>query len=181
MKASTIATLAIVAAVVIFGLIGAGVCVGWHNTEIELRNQYEAQVDANKAIYDEVWKVIKQKAQITDKYADDFKEIYAGLMEQRYQGEAKGAPMFKFIREQNPQFSTDMYKDLSDAISAQRAKFTMVQLRLRDIKREHDNLRLRFPSALVVGSRPELEVVLVTSKKTKQTFETGEENEVDLF
>lgn len=155
--------------------------IGYVNQAIDYETQYTAQTDANKAIYDEVWKVLKQKAGVLDKYAGDFTKAYAPIMDARYQGEAKGAPMFKWIQEHNPTFSVEMYKELSDAITAQRAKFTRVQLRLRDIKREHDKLRLQFPSSIFVGKRDELEVILVTSTKTKQTFETGEENDVDLF
>jgi len=156
-------------------------CIGWSNQEIELRNQAVAQQKNNENIYDKVWKVIKQKAQITDKYAEDFKAIYTDIMGKRYDGEAKGSPMFKWIQEQNPNFSVDMYKDLSDAIEGNRAEFARVQARLIDIKREHDNLRLKFPSSLVVGARPALEIKIVTSTQTEQVFATGKDDDVKLF
>jgi len=172
---------------VIMGVVVVGIVIvvfmkiGYTNQAIDYETQYEAQTDANKAIYDEVWKVLQQKAGVVSQYADDFKSVYQPLMEARYEGDAKGAPMFKWIQERNPTFSIDLYNSLSDAISAQRAKFTRVQLKLRDIKREHDKLRLSIPSSWFVGGRDELEVVLVTSAKTEQTFETGQENDVELF
>jgi hypothetical protein len=155
--------------------------VGYKNDEVELRNQAVAQQESNKVIYDKVWKVISQKAQIADKYQTSFKEIYGSIMDSRYQGEAKQAPLFKFVAEHNPNFSTKLYEDLSDAIEANRAEFARVQNRLIDIKREHDNLRMKFPGSAFVGDKPELKIEIVTSGKTKETFNTGEENDVNLF
>ena len=74
-----------------------------------------------------------------------------------------------------------MQKDLGDSIEANRAEFARVQSRLIDIKREHDVLRKRFPSKLIVGSRPELEINIVTSTKTQKVFETKIDDDVDLF
>jgi len=118
--------------------------IGWSNQEIELRNQSVAQQKANEVIFDKTWKVIKQKAQITDKYAKDFKDIYVSIMNERYEGDQKNNPMFKWIQEQNPNFSVDMYKDLSDSIEANRAEFARVQNRLVDIKRDMTILDLGF-------------------------------------
>lgn len=176
----------------IISLVGIGVVlilflsiffigVGYKNKEIDLRNLSVAQQQANQVIYDKVWKVISQKAQIADKYQTSFKEIYGVIMNERYQGESNQAPLFKFVSEHNPNFSTKLYEDLSIAIEANRAEFARVQNRLIDIKREHDNLRLKFPSSIFVGNKQELIIQIVTSGKTKSTFETGEENDVKLF
>jgi hypothetical protein len=155
--------------------------ISYSNKDIDLRNQAKAQQQANQVIYDKVWKILQQKAGILDKYAGDFKEIFKGIMNERYQGDAKGAPLFKWITESNPNFSVEMYKDLSDAVEAQRSEFAMVQKRLIDIKREHDNLRQKFPGNLFIGGRGELKIDIVTSTKTEKTFQTGKEDDVDLF
>jgi len=155
--------------------------IGTSNQEIDLRNQAMAQQKKNEVVFDKVWKVIAQKAGIASQYADRFKEIYHDIMSERYQGDSKGAPLFKWIQEQNPQFSVDMYKDVADAVESNRAEFVMVQSRLVDIKREHDNLRMKFPSSIVVGGRPALEIKIVTSAKTDEAFRTGKEDSVELF
>jgi hypothetical protein len=181
MNSKTVGILVTVGVVATF-IISIGIwAVGISNTEIELRTQAEAQQKNNENIYQKVWTVIKQKAQVTDKYASDFKDIYVNLMDERYKGDEKNNPAFKWIHEQNPQLSVEMYKDLGDSIGGLRAEFAMVQARLIDIKREHDVLRKRFPSKLVVGGREALEIVIVTSQKTKDTFAVGEENNVDVF
>lgn len=155
--------------------------VGFSNQEIELRNQSIAQQDANEVIYDKTWKVVKQKAQIADKYAVEFKEIYSGLMDSRYSADGDKNPAFKWIQEQNPTFSTELYKELGDSISGLRAEFARVQNRLIDIKREHDVLRQKFPSKMFVGKRDELEINIVTSAKTEEVFAAGTEDDVELF
>ena len=53
---------------------------------------------------------------------------------------------------------------------------------LIDLKREHDTLINRFPNNLyyrVLGVTP-IDVKVVTSTKTEQTFETGKDDEVEL-
>jgi hypothetical protein len=152
------------------------------NREVELRNQAGAQNKANEIIYDEVWKVLQQKAGILDKFAMDFREIYGTIMEDRYQGEKNGpGPTFKWIQEHNPSFTPEMYKDLSVAIEAYRGKFSRVQQKLVDIKREHDDLRMKIPSCWFVGKKPELEIIIVTSTKTDRVFSTGKEDDIELF
>lgn len=177
-KISVIVSLVVVA-ILFVSLVLMG--IGYSNTEVELRNQAVAQQKANEVIYDKVWKVIKSKAQVTDKYASDFKDIYGSIMEGRYQGDATDNPAFKWIHEHNPEFSVQMYKDLSDSIEGLRNEFAMVQNRLVDIKREHDNLRMRIPSRFFVGGRPELEIKVVTSTKTTETFKTQKEDDISVF
>ena len=167
------------AVVAVFVLICVIMGISYSNREIELRNQAKAQQDANKVVYDKTWKVVSQKAKIADKYAGEFKEIYKGLMDARYSADAQNNPAFKWIQEQNPSFSVELYKDLNDSISGLRAEFAMVQNRLIDIKREHDNLRQRFPSKLFVGNRQALEINIVTSTKTEDTFASEKEDNID--
>ncbi len=179
--AAMIAILSTFGGLLIVGAIVVLVGVGISNDEIDLREQCNAQQEANKAVKDKTWKVVKQKAGILDKYATDFQKAFGGIMSERYQGETQGAPMFKWIKEHNPEYSTEMYKDLADAVEANQTEFLNVQKRLIDIKREHMNILKKWPSKMVVGDRDTLEIIIVTSSTTKKVFETGEDNDVDLF
>lgn len=163
--------------VAILGIVIVGQFISYHNTWTDKKNLYEEQLEVDKVIYDEVWKVIKQQAGVTEKYAEDFKSVYVDLMEARnYGGEA-----FKWIQEQNPTFSQDMYNRLMNTIEAQRAKFTINQKRLISIHKELKNLKEKFPSSLFVGSKKLPELVTVTSTKTERTFESGKEDDIELF
>ena len=85
-----------------------------------------------------------------------------------------------WISESNPNFDVSLYKDVMVAIEAQRNIFTREQQKLIDLKREHDNLRLTFPSSIVCGNRQEVHIMIVTSAKTKDAYITGEENDIKL-
>ena len=153
-------------------------CIGWNNTEIDLRNNFTAQETVCEGFYDKMWKILKSQAQITDKYAKDFEKIYTGIMKGRY---SSGGGLMKWVQERNPEFDSSMYKKLMVSVESQREGFFREQKKLVDFKLTHDNLRQKFPSTLVVGSAKPLEVNLITSSKTKKVFETGEENDIDLF
>ena len=177
----SIAVWSTVGVIVFFGIIVFMIGIGYSNSEIELRAQSEAQQKANEAVKDKTWKVVKQKAGVLDKYAGDFQKAFNGIMAERYQGETQGAPMFKWIQEHQPNYSVELYKDLADAIEANQTEFLNVQKRLIDIKREHMVLLKTFPSKLVVGGRDTLEIIIVTSTTTKKVFETGVDDDVELF
>jgi len=180
MTTKGIAILAIAAAIVIFVLIIIGMRISYSNDEIGLRNQAKAQEDCNKVIYDKVWKTISQIAQVASKYEEAFKEIYLKIMDSRYGKEGDNL-LAKFITEQNPNLSTELYSQINDAVKANRAEFARVQAKLIDIKREHDNLRMKFPGSIFVGSRPELIIKIVTSTKTEKAFDSGKDDDVKLF
>jgi uncharacterized protein YneF (UPF0154 family) len=156
-----------------------GMYFSYSNDEVKLRNYAAAQEDVNRAIFDKVWKVISQQAQVADKYKNDFQEVYANMMTGRYSGKDK--VLFNWIQEHNPQLDSKIYYTLLDTIAGQRESFAQVQAKLRDIKREHDNLRMTFPGSIFVGSRSELEVTIVTSDKTEDIFKTSKENDVKMF
>ena len=124
-------------------LVFSGMYASYTNGEVRLRNQLAAQQEANKAVFDNTWKILQQQAGVTNEYKESFKEIYPKLMEGRY---AEGGQMMKWVQEANPQFDTSLYKTLMNSIEAQRTNFTREQRKLIDLKREHDNLLQTIPS-----------------------------------
>lgn len=176
-----IAPLAIVS-VLVLGVVGLlGMYITYSNQEVELSTQFGAQTKANSVIYDKVWKTLQQKAGVADQSADKFKEIYASIMDSRYDG--KDQVLMNWIQESNPNFDMSIYKDLSLSIEANRAEFANVQNKLIDIKREHQNLRLKIPSSIFLSIKgvKELELKIVTSTRTEKSFETGKDDDIGLF
>jgi hypothetical protein len=171
----------LLAATVVTILVGY-IGMKWHyeNKEQKLRNLCSAQQDVCKLVFDETWKIISQKAQVAEKYKGAFKEIFPALMEGRY-GNERGGALMSFIHESNPSFDVSLYKDLSNSIEAQRHKYTSAQTRLRDIKREHDDIRTTNPGKIFVGKAEELKIVLVTSTKTEGVYESGKDDDVTVF
>jgi len=164
-------------------LIMAGVwAVGLNNDEIKLRNRGLAQQETCAAYFDKMWKILQQKAGVTDQYKEGFKEIYTALIEGRYSDEGKGQETFmKWIVESNPTFDVSLYKDLMASIEGERNGFFMEQQKLIDIDRQHKDMRMTFPNKMIIGSRSDLEIKVIKSLKTEEVYKTGQENDVDLF
>ena len=53
--------------------------------EIKLHNLYDSQEDVCKSFYSNRWEIFKSKAEVSDQFADKFKEIYEPLLEGRYE------------------------------------------------------------------------------------------------
>lgn len=161
------------------GLVIFLMYASYSNAEVRLRNQVLAQQKNNEAVFDNTWKIIQQQAGVTSEHKDSFRAIYTDIMNARY---SKGdGTLMKFIKESNPNFDSSLFKKLMTSIEAQRTVFTREQTKLIDLKREHDNLLQTIPSSFFVGGRPAIDIKIVTSGKTTQSFATGEDNDVDLF
>ena len=89
--------------------------------------------------------------------------------------------LFNWIKEQNPEFSNELYKDLSVTIEVQRRQFLNAQLEIIDIVRVHNNLVQTFPSSLFVEDKM-LKYEMISSTYTKGIMDGKvEDGKVDLF
>lgn len=164
--------------IAIFTIISKG--VGLYNQEVTLRNQIVAQQKVNQTVFDNMWKTIKQTTNVSDKYKKDFVDVLTAYTEGR-NGDNKQLLM-KWGNEAVPQFDSSMYKQINNVISANRADFMESQEVLIDLNRTHDNLLDTFPNNIyfkVMGIK-KIDITVVTSSKTEETFKTGKEDNVDL-
>lgn len=174
-----IVTLTIIGIVVLIGGWFALTYINTSNTEITLRKNVEAQNEVCMSYYDKVWKIIKQKAQVADKYKSSFREVYTDIMSERYSD--GGGQLMKWIQESNPEFDASIFKDLQRSIEVERNGYLLEEKKLIDLDREHDTYIAVFPNSMFVGSRGETEVKTVRSSRTNDVFESGEDNDVDVF
>lgn len=187
MKKSTIILL--VSGIILLLILGtAGVIVSYgistHNTAISLETQANAQTTSNTNAHDAMWKIISGKAGVADKYYKDYKDLLATEMSNRYGNpEKRTQALMNWIKERNSNFDPSLYKDISQAIEAQRTKFEFSQNRLIDIKQQHDFLRLKFPSSIVMNmfNHQEIKINIITSTKTKEAFSSGIDDEASPF
>ncbi len=154
--------------------------VGATNGEIELRTQVEAQQKKCETYFDKMWKILKEKAGVTDQYKKAFQDIYPALIAGRYSGQSDGSLM-KWVTESNPTFDASMYKDLMQSIEIERTGFNNEQERLIDLNREHSALLQKIPSKWFLGGIKKIEIKLITSSRTEEAFKTGKEDNIDLF
>lgn len=172
--------------------------VGVSNSEIRLKNRGEAQQEVCEAYFDKVWKILQQEAQVTDQYREGFREIYTDIMAGRYSGDGSGQgqqTFMKWIQESNPEFSPSLYAKLMNSIEGQREGFLVEQEKLIDINRQHKDMRMTFPKKVILSKRLPVGyvydeitgevlgkgIIIIKSLKTETVYETGQENEVDLF
>lgn len=87
----------------------------------------------------------------------------------------------KWITESNPSFDTSLYKDLMQSIEAQREEFQTSQERMLDIIREHEILISKYPSKWFISNDASIEYTVISSTKSKQTMETGLDDDIELF
>lgn len=149
----------------------------YNNREIDLSTQITAQNKVIENYYDKMWKILKQKAGITEKYRDSFKDIYVGIMKGRYSD--GGGEMMKWIQESNPQFDASLYKDLMNSVEVERTGFYNAQNRLIDMSREHTNLLRKAPSRWFIDAQP-IPIRIITSDQTESVIKSGKDNNIEL-
>lgn len=150
----------------------------YNNAEIRLRNEAEAQRKKTTGVFDKMWKVVKQKTQVTDSYKKAFEEIYPKLIAGRYLDSREN--MMKWINEDNPDLKQELYLDLVRSIEVLRGEFQHAQERMIDIIREHKTLCETYISKWFISNKTQIEYKVLSSDLTNQTLAAAIENDVDL-
>ena len=150
----------------------------YNNKEIYLRKEADAQRKKIESTHDKMWKVIKQKAEVSDKYRETFERVYPEIIAGRY---SDGSSAMKWIQEANPNFDTSLYNDLMQAIEIQRTHLHNAQTRMLDVIRERASLIESYPSRWFITNKSEIEYEVISSTKTHNGVETRVDDDVDVF
>lgn len=178
----------LLAVVLVLGGIIFGSYITITNTEMAMRMRVEAQQDVTQANFDKMFKVIAQTAQVPehlmDKSREAFKEIYIPIMEGRYSN-SRGGSLMSWVTESNPQFDINsfapLYERLQIVIESNREAFFMEQKKLIDMRREHSTYINLFWQSKFLGDVQPIEIQIVTSTNTDRSFETGKEDDINIF
>lgn len=164
---------------IIICLILGGTLLSHRNTAVSLEERIESQYIANQSNYDSMWKTLKEMTQVTELQANQFKDLYYGLIQGRYQDENL---LFKSIQEQNPNLDTNVYKEIQREISANRKTFDNNQKQIADIIREYNTyIKKHFIMASITNRQPKnAKDYIVTSDRTEKAFESGKDYEIKL-
>jgi hypothetical protein len=175
----TIVVIAIIVLIALAVITSFGSYFSYNNQEVALREQAEAQRGKVEGVHDAMWKIISQKAQVSQEYRAGFDSIYTHIISGRY-SQGDGALM-KWITEANPNFDTSLYKDVMDAIEVQRTQFMKAQERMLDIKRQHSTLCKTYPGRWFISNTSEIEYTVISSSKSKETMQTGIDDDTKLY
>lgn len=179
MSKNVITTIVIVAVFAIVGFTLFSVGVSYQNQEVRYVNQFKAENQKIEAVYDNMWKSIKQIAEVSDKYQDSFKDIYVQITDARYNKD--NGVLMKWITESNPNFDPSLYQKLAGVIEVERKRFLNAQTKIIDIVREHNNMLDVIPSKWFLSGREYLEYEVISSSRSKQVMDTRMDDDVQVF
>jgi hypothetical protein len=175
-----IITIVLLGLIVVSGVTIFIADINYDNREIELRNQADKKLGEIETVYDQMWKILSQKAGVTKEYRNSFDSIYTHIISGRYsQGDGS---LMKWITESNPKFDASLYKDLMNSIEIERNGFSQTQKQMLDIIREHKNLLEKAPSRWFIndGLLP-IDYTVISSSKSKSVLETSIDDDIQLF
>lgn len=174
-------TMIVIICVVVIAVVIFGMYMSYNNRALALRKEADAQRGKIEGVHDKMWKVIKQKAEVSEEYRKEFDKIYPEIIAGRYANDS-GSGM-KWIQEANPEFDTSLYLDLMQAIEIQRSHFATAQERMLDIIRQHETLCASMPATWFINAtnKQKIEYEIISSTKTKTILETGLDDDVDVF
>ena len=92
--------------VIVVLIVLVGMYFTYNNKEVSLRKEINAQRGKIESVHDKMWKVIQQKAEVSEKYRETFEKIYPELISGRYANDGNNA--MKWIQEANPDFDTSL-------------------------------------------------------------------------
>lgn len=172
-------TLILIIFVLLGGIVGCSQYVSYNNDEVRLVNEFEAQEKKIEMVHDVCWKTIQSKAGIAKEYRASFDSIYSHIMDKRYSH--NDGVLFNWIKESNPEFSMELYKDLSMTIEVQRKQFLSSQEKIVDIVREHNNMLDVIPGSWFLSGKKRLEYEVISSSYSKEVMQTRMDDKVDPF
>lgn len=192
----------LIALLVLGSIAFGGITIAWstYNSLNVQEIAVETSWKDSQVWYDTFWKKVQEQAQVTDKYAADFKEAFIGSVGKRYDGKD---PAVSLIMEANPTLSPEVYTRLQTTIDAGRTDFAETQRVLLDKQRIYKTT-LRSPVAAMLkglfgfpseeqgdlrpakdtdgdGRYTVLDYPIVTSDQTSQAFTTGKADAISVF
>lgn len=173
----------VVSALFLGGVIAvAGYCLSVYNTQAKLQTLYDAKVKDNSSEFDNMWKKISQVSQVPAAKKDALKDIFSSYADAR-SGNKSGGQMMQWIHESVPNVDLNTYDNLMNIITTSRDSWTERQKELVDISREFNQNLATQPSGALLHAFgfKEIDAKVITSSRTEQTFQSGKDDDTNLF
>ena len=169
------ATIILIVIVICLAIMLVIMYFSFNNREVALRKEAEAQEGKITSVHDTMWKIIKEKAGVAEKYRETFEKIYPEIISGRYRD--SGSATMKWIQESNPDFDTSLYNSLMQSIEVQRVSFSNAQQRMLDIIRERETLINSMPQCWFIRNKQPIDYVVIASDTSNEVMRTRVDNE----
>jgi chemotaxis protein CheY-P-specific phosphatase CheC len=175
-----------IAVIALLSIIGILYIISSNKEHVQ-RNLVVSQQKVCEANFDKMHKTIAQIAEVADAKMEQskeaFKEIYPELISGRY--DSDNGMLMKWIQESNPQFDLvsagSIYDKLAVAIEANREEYFNEQEKLISYRNEHNNILTTFPGSVFFPNREKIEIVIITSEYTENTYKSGKEDDISIY
>jgi hypothetical protein len=183
MTKGLIVGLGVVSIIVLMVVFVVSTFIGAFNSATDFTVTIEAKIKDNKNEFDNMKKKICQVAQVSTEQMNALADIFNGYAKARSGNGDDGKLIMKWISESIPNVDTSTFKNLQNIIVSSRDAWTMRQKELIDLQREYNRLLKRFPSnfMLRVMGFKEVEIPVIISTVTEETFKTGKDDDTAVF
>ena len=123
-----------------------------YDNMVGIENSIDANYKSYENTYSNYFLSIKEMAKVSDKYSDRFKDIYSDIMMKRYSGSDGQDAMFNLIREDNPNFSSELFTNIQQKIASGRKEMNLKENLIVDSKRVAYNKLDNLFSGLILKS-----------------------------
>lgn len=161
-------------------LIGGAGCSTYNNLAT-LHVTYDMKVKANKAEFDNMWKKIKEVAQVPEQK----KEALVAVLNAYTSGRSAGqSQLMTWVKEAVPSTSgLDIYDKIVNIVTGSRDTWTSKQTELVAVAEDYNKIVVKFPGSLIAGlfHFDRIEPQVITSTRTEESFTSGKDDDVGLF
>jgi hypothetical protein len=166
----------------ILAIVSYATLMGTYQEATRLKNEITAEQKNVKITYDNSWKIVMEKAEVSEQYTDAYKQIIKSMTADRY---ANGTgTVSASIAENNPTIDLSPLKDLMNTLEGLREKYQLDQKKVLSKNNVYENIRTATVSGMILsamGFLKQLDIQTVTSTRTENAFETGKDDKVGGF
>jgi len=170
---------------IVLGIILFSMKVSYNRQEISIREQIVAEKKIYLQDFDKQWKVVSKIVQVAERNAQQSREGLADIYQKIAQGRKDSDAVFKWIQESNPQWDAkaiaELYQQVNRVIESEAADLYNQSKKLADIIAVRNALIQDPIASFFINNTDPIDVVFITSEKTKKVAEKGEDDDVELF
>ncbi len=181
----TVALVAVLGVILLFGLYGVTSFVGAFNHGNTSEKTLQAALDHNKNVLSQYTTKIAEMAQVPAMQRNDLQKVIQSAFEGRY-GENGSQAVFQAIKENYPgQLDNKLYERLQSTMEAGRNDFQAAQDQLIDRKRQYETELGSFPGGLWLhmAGYPKInlaDIKVISNTHTEKAYDSGIDDGVQL-